>query len=109
MAQIHGPFPSSGSSSLEVTEDYCQLLQRNAESKVIRITKDTNETNGKRNQILLEDFGKNPPRMELVEVKNPGDVQTIINEQLNAGRKFVFDSIIFIENKDARILAFRAD
>lgn len=109
MGQFLEPIKVRGDFDLEDLENRCGAIQNLVPCKLIRVTKKTDETTGKFNAALFEEveLGKTPPKPKFIEVKNPEKIPSIIAEQMTQNRKMIFDSTIFVQNIEMRVLGFR--
>jgi hypothetical protein len=98
-----------GDLTLEEAASFCGTLQNMLTCKLIRISKKTDESNGKVNIYVFERVTRAtiPAEPTLEKVDKPEEVTAVIAKRLAEGKRVIFDSTIFIENKDARILCFR--
>jgi hypothetical protein len=109
MGQFLEPFRIKGSFDLEDLQNRCGTIQNLVPCKLIRITKKTDEPTGNFNAGLFEavDIGASTPVPTLIAVNDPTQIPSIMAEQMQAGRKMIFDSTIFVSNAEARVLGFR--
>ena len=109
MEQFMAPIEVKGTFDLEDLENKCGTIQNMVPCKLIRITKKTDLTAGKFNALLFEKvaIGSTPPEPKLIAITIPTDIPSIIAAQMQEDRKMVFDSIIFVQNVEIRVLGFR--
>jgi hypothetical protein len=98
-----------GDFDLEMLADRCGTIQNMSSCKLVRVSKKTDEPEGKFNLALFEKvpLTQVAPMPTLIEVTNPDAIPEIVAEQSAQGRKVLFDSTIFVENKDVRAMGFR--
>jgi hypothetical protein len=109
MGQFLEPIRIKGSYDLEDLQNRCGTIQNLVPCKLLRITKKTDEPSGKFNAGLFEtvDIGAATPLPEFVEVDDPTHIPSIVAAQMQAGRKMIFDSTIYVSNVETRVLGFR--
>jgi len=109
MGQFLDPIKVRGDFDLDDITSRCDTIQHLVPCKLIRITKKTDEPTGKFNAALFEEvaIGSTPPPPKLIKITNLEKIPSIIAEQMQAERKMIFDSIIFVSNVETRVLGFR--
>ncbi len=109
MAQFMDPIRMKGTYDLDDTEDKCETIQNLVPCKLVRITKKLDDTTGNFNAGVFEEIlvGTIVPRPKLIAIDDPTGIPSIIAEQMSEGRKLIFDSVIFVENIEKRVLGFR--
>jgi hypothetical protein len=109
MGQFLDPIKAKGSFDLQDLMNRCETIQNLVPCKLIRITKKVDEANGKFNALLFEevDIGKTVPAPELIEIVDPTKIPSIIAEQMQANRKAIFDSAIYVQDVETRVIGFR--
>src|SRR5829696_2876748 len=98
-----------GDLGLDELTEVCGIIQNISVCKLIRISRKTDEPEGKFNLALFEKVNLSDivPKPLLIEVNDGSEVAEIVAEQVASGKKFVFDSTIFVGDKNARVLGFR--
>ena len=98
-----------GSMSLEALAEVCGIVENMSVCKLIRITKKTDEPEGKFNLALFEKVALSDeiPKPEIVEAEDPQKVPEIIAEHLSEGKDFIYDATIYANDADVRSLGFR--
>lgn len=109
MPQFMEPVRVQGIYDLEDLENRCGTLQNMVPCKLVRITIKTDEPGSNFNAALFEvvNVGDTPPKPKLLSVHNPEQIPGLIADQMQHGRKLIFDSIIFVNNVKSRVLGFR--
>lgn len=109
MGQFLDPIKVRGDFDLEDLANKCGTVQNLVPCKLVRITKKTDEPTGKFNAALFEEVpvGNTPPKPFFIEIDDPTKIPSIIAEQMTQNRKMIFDSTIFVQNVETRVIGFR--
>ncbi len=109
MGQFLEPIRIKGSFDLEDLQNRCGTIQNLVPCKLLRVTKKTDEPGGNFNAGLFEtvDIGVTTPLPQFAEVDDPTNIPSIMAEQMQAGRKMIFDTTIYVSNVETRVLGFR--
>jgi hypothetical protein len=109
MGQFLEPIKVRGDFDLEDLENRCGTIQNMVPCKLIRVTKKTDDSAGKFNAALFEEVevGSTPPKPAIIKIENPEKIPSIIAEQMAASKKMIFDSTIYVQNVEERVLGFR--
>ena len=98
-----------GDFDLEMLEDRCGTIQNMSSCKLVRITKKTDEPEGKFNLALFETVPLDAiaPKPIFISIEDATKIPSIIADQIAQNRKFIFDSLIYVSNNEKRVLGFR--
>jgi hypothetical protein len=109
MGQFMDPIRMKGTYDLEDTENKCETIQNLVPCKLVRLTKKLDDATGNFNAAVFEEIevGTTAPRPKLIPIDDPTDIPSKIAEQMAEGRKLIFDSTMFVENIERRVLGFR--
>lgn len=109
MGQFLEPIKIRGDYDLEDLTNRCGTIQNLVPCKLIRVTKKNDEGTAKSNAALFEevDIGSTPPPPTFVKIENPERIPSIIAEQMGENRKMIFDTTIYVQNVETRVLGFR--
>ena len=102
-----------GNLSLDVLRDECQALQEHDVTKLVHLqgakvenaVDDQTQFNQAQYVGLDDDFTLIPV-LTFIAVNDPGQIPTIISNQLQRGAMLIFDEVLFVNNQEQRALGF---
>ena len=102
----------SGQHTLSDLRDECQALQEHDKTKLVHLqgAKVQNAVNNqtKFNQAQYAGVSQFSliPELTFIKVDDVSKIPSIIAEQLAAGRLLIFDEILFVQDKEQRVVGF---